>query len=127
MRIKILDTTLRDGEQTPGVSFTPDEKLRIAKALDNLGVDVIEAVGPGGHFLAQKHSREHLRNERWFPKISNRLGLQEWKKEKLDLWQIARREAKKIVESHSPEPLEKEIEGEIAAIVKSAEKEAARM
>jgi trimethylamine--corrinoid protein Co-methyltransferase len=104
---------------------------RILKGIEvsdvSLAVDVIEAVGPGGHFLAQKHSREHLRNERWFPKISNRLGLQEWKKEKLDLWQKARREAKKIVESHSPEPLEKEIEEKIAAIVKSAEKKAASM
>jgi len=41
--IMFLDTTLRDGEQTPGVSLTTDDKLKIAKALDGLGVDVIEA------------------------------------------------------------------------------------
>ncbi|MEI7827168.1 MAG: (R)-citramalate synthase [Euryarchaeota archaeon] len=41
--IKFLDTTLRDGEQTPGVSLTAEKKLWIAKALDKLGVDVIEA------------------------------------------------------------------------------------
>jgi D-citramalate synthase len=42
-KIRIFDTTLRDGEQTPGVSLTPENKLRIAKRLDNFGVDVIEA------------------------------------------------------------------------------------
>ena len=41
--VKILDTTLRDGEQTPGVSLTPEQKLQIAKQLDILGVDFIEA------------------------------------------------------------------------------------
>ncbi|AEF96596.1 2-isopropylmalate synthase [Methanotorris igneus] len=44
--IKIFDTTLRDGEQTPGVSLTPDEKVEIAIALNNIGVDVIEAGFP---------------------------------------------------------------------------------
>lgn len=44
--VKFFDTTLRDGEQTPGVSFTADEKVNIAKALDELGVDVIEAGFP---------------------------------------------------------------------------------
>ncbi|MEM3356861.1 MAG: 2-isopropylmalate synthase [Candidatus Bathyarchaeia archaeon] len=42
-KIRFFDTTLRDGEQTPGVSLTPENKLRIAKRLDELGVDVIEA------------------------------------------------------------------------------------
>jgi isopropylmalate/citramalate/homocitrate synthase-like protein len=42
----IFDTTLRDGEQTPGVSFTPEQKLLIARQLDKLGVDTIEAGFP---------------------------------------------------------------------------------
>jgi (R)-citramalate synthase len=41
--VKFLDTTLRDGEQTPGISLVPENKLRIAQRLDELGVDVIEA------------------------------------------------------------------------------------
>ncbi|KXB06982.1 citramalate synthase, partial [candidate division MSBL1 archaeon SCGC-AAA382C18] len=44
--VMIFDTTLRDGEQTPGVSFTPEQKLRIAGQLEELRVDVIEAGFP---------------------------------------------------------------------------------
>lgn len=44
--IQIFDTTLRDGEQTPGVSFSFDERLAIAKQLEKWGVDVIEAGFP---------------------------------------------------------------------------------
>ncbi|MEE8659410.1 2-isopropylmalate synthase [Acetobacteraceae bacterium EV16G] len=45
-RVIIFDTTLRDGEQSPGFSMNLDEKLRMARALENLGVDVIEAGFP---------------------------------------------------------------------------------
>jgi 2-isopropylmalate synthase len=44
--VTFFDTTLRDGEQTPNVSLTDEQKLTIAKALDKLGVDVIEAGFP---------------------------------------------------------------------------------
>ena len=44
--VKIFDTTLRDGEQSPGASLTSVEKLEIARQLARLGVDVIEAGFP---------------------------------------------------------------------------------
>ena len=44
--IRIFDTTLRDGEQTPGVSLTTEEKLEIARQLDKVGVDTIEVGTP---------------------------------------------------------------------------------
>jgi len=45
-RLIIFDTTMRDGEQSPGASMTKDEKLRIARALERMSVDVIEAGFP---------------------------------------------------------------------------------
>jgi len=45
-RVLIFDTTLRDGEQAPGFSLRPDEKLQLARQLDALGVDIIEAGFP---------------------------------------------------------------------------------
>ncbi|MDD4651120.1 MAG: 2-isopropylmalate synthase, partial [Methanothrix sp.] len=42
----MFDTTLRDGEQTPGVSLNQEDKLKIARQLDKLGVNVIEAGFP---------------------------------------------------------------------------------
>ncbi|MEM6438472.1 MAG: 2-isopropylmalate synthase [Pseudomonadota bacterium] len=45
-RVLIFDTTLRDGEQSPGATMTLDEKLRVARHLDEMGVDIIEAGFP---------------------------------------------------------------------------------
>jgi len=60
--VTIFDTTLRDGEQAAGTSLTPQEKLTIARQLDELGVDVIEAgfpiSSPGDFEAVQLISRE---------------------------------------------------------------------
>src|SRR5690606_26997019 len=45
-RVFIFDTTLRDGEQSPGATMTLEEKLQVAEALDDMGVDIIEAGFP---------------------------------------------------------------------------------
>ena len=60
-RLYIFDTTLRDGAQTQGVDFSLEDKEKIASALDNLGVDYIEAGWPGANptdteFFQKKHN-----------------------------------------------------------------------
>ena len=68
-RITIFDTTLRDGEQSPGCSMNPTEKLRMARQLDRLGVDVIEAgfpISSDGDFESVKAIAREIRR----PKIA---------------------------------------------------------
>ncbi|GBE56877.1 2-isopropylmalate synthase [archaeon BMS3Bbin16] len=78
--VTIFDTTLRDGEQTPGVSLTPEDKLVLARQLDKLGVDIIEAgfpIASKGEFNAVRQiSREGLN--------STVCGLSRVKKEDID-------------------------------------------
>src|SRR5437899_12876211 len=61
-RLIIFDTTLRDGEQSPGASINLPEKLEIARALQELGVDIIEAgfpiASPGDFDAAQAVARQ---------------------------------------------------------------------
>jgi 2-isopropylmalate synthase len=64
-RIIIFDTTLRDGEQSPGMSMTREEKLLVAEVLDNMGVDVIEAgfaMASDGDFESVKAIAEVTQN-----------------------------------------------------------------
>ncbi|MGF1657973.1 MAG: 2-isopropylmalate synthase [Rubrimonas sp.] len=66
-RVLIFDTTLRDGEQSPGASMTLDEKLRIAQLLEEMGVDIIEAgfpIASDGDFEAVKTIAEACRKAR---------------------------------------------------------------
>ena len=64
-RIIIFDTTLRDGEQSPGASMTVSEKLRIALLLEEMGVDIIEAgfaIASEGDFRAVNEVAKQVRN-----------------------------------------------------------------
>lgn len=63
-RLIVFDTTLRDGEQSPGASMTADEKMRLARQLERLRVDVIEAGFPAaspGDFEAVQRIAEQVR------------------------------------------------------------------
>jgi 2-isopropylmalate synthase len=64
-RVYIFDTTLRDGEQSPGATMTLEEKLQVAEALDDMGVDIIEAgfpIASNGDFEAVSEVAKRSKN-----------------------------------------------------------------
>ena len=64
-KIYIFDTTLRDGEQSPGASMNLDEKLQIAEVLDSMRVDIIEAgfpIASNGDFEAVSEVSKQVKN-----------------------------------------------------------------
>ena len=86
-RVVIFDTTMRDGEQSPGASMSLDEKLRIAELLERMGVDIIEAgfpIASNGDFAAVNEISKLVRGSiisenrpRWLanPSISSKSSL----------------------------------------------------
>ena len=79
-KVRIFDTTLRDGEQTPGVSITPEQKLNIAIKLSELGVDTIEAgfpvVSDGEKEGIKKVVKQNWYRSRYWQELSNQTLIQ---------------------------------------------------
>jgi trimethylamine--corrinoid protein Co-methyltransferase len=88
---------------------------------DGLALDIIAKVGPGGHFLAQKHTRRHLRDV-WIPKLTQpRPSLDGTPPP--DIRRRARAEFDRILAEHEPEPLDEAVQAELDAILDAAERE----
>ena len=91
---------------------------------ETLALDVVHNVGPGGHYLAQKHTMNHFMKEQFIPELIDRSGYDEWKKNgEKSLVDRAKEKVKKILEEHSVPPLDKDIQKELDSIIKRAEKE----
>ncbi len=90
-RIKILDTTLRDGEQSPGCFMTIEQKIEIAKLLDKMKIDVIEA----GFAASNEKDRKAIQEISKICKNSTIAVLARCKKEDIDLAYESVKEAKK--------------------------------
>ena len=88
---------------------------------ETLAMESIANVGPGGHYLAQKHTRNHMR-ELFMPKFMDRRPYSEWETKKDDArdWALAR--ARKTLQEHQPDPLDEKISKELERIIKSVEK-----
>jgi trimethylamine--corrinoid protein Co-methyltransferase len=78
-----------------GIKVTPE----------TLAVDVIERVGPGGHYLAQDHTRAHFRTEMWIPTLMNRQMRRAWERAAARRWATGCGARCCILDHHEPMPI----------------------
>ena len=104
-----------------------DYALRYLEGLevndDTLALDVIDKVGPGGHFLGEKHTLQHFR-EGWMPEITDMETFEVWQgKGSKSIAQIAKEKTREILATHKVEPIPQDIQNEVSKILKKAEAE----
>ena len=89
----------------------------IALGEEDLALNLIEQVGPGGHYLAEEHTMKHFRQELYFPKTLNRKNYDAWKFEGGKTYgQAANERVKAILAEHQPLLLSPEVASEISRI-----------
>lgn len=102
--------------------------FRLAQGIEvndeTLALDLIGKVGPGGNFLAERHTLDHLRKEHFIPELTDRRSYEAWLKDGAkDLVKRAKEKVKTILEKHRPEPLKTDVAKEIREIIKRADKD----
>ena len=89
---------------------------------ETIGLDLIDKVGPGGHFLNQKHTMKHLREEHFLPKLSDRDSYEIWtEKGKRGIREQAKEQVGKILAEHIPLPMDSAVEKELLSIIQTVE------
>jgi trimethylamine--corrinoid protein Co-methyltransferase len=95
----------------------------ISVTADTLACDIIDQVGPGGHFLNQRHTMRFLKDEHFLPRLSDRDSYEIWhQKGKKDLHERAREQVKKILADHQPLAMDGAVEKELVTIIREVEK-----
>jgi len=91
---------------------------------EHLALEVISQVGPGGHYLQQRHTMNHFRNELWRSKVFTRQPFERWKEEgSKDVEARAREEIRRILETHQPPSLPEGVLADMERIKTIGEKE----
>jgi len=90
---------------------------------EHVATDVIQRVGPGGHFLADDHTLKHFRGQFWFPALLDRSRWADWEAGgRLTLGQRVRQRVKDIIERFEPAPLDAKVEMKLKAIIARSER-----
>jgi trimethylamine--corrinoid protein Co-methyltransferase len=93
---------------------------------ETLALDVIDRVGPSGHYLVEDHTLKHFRQEIWMPSLLDRNNYDTWKsKGKTTLLDRANHRVKEILENHQTEPLERGLVEELKKLADKENKEVA--
>jgi trimethylamine--corrinoid protein Co-methyltransferase len=88
---------------------------------ETLALDVIDRVGPGGHFLDEEHTLRHFR-ENWYPTLLNRTSYSAWEEQGAATYgELANRRVREILERHRPQPLPEDVQAAVRAIVQRAD------
>lgn len=88
----------------------------------HLALDVVRSVGPGGHFLGEKHTLDHFQHEQWQPNLFNRQNLANWMQQgekRIEARLIEK--AKHLRAHHVPEPVAEDVREELDRIWKNAQ------
>ena len=94
---------------------------------DNLALDVIQEVGPGGNFLTHPHTLAHFKEEIWMPELIDRQNYQNWVNlGSKSLKQRVNEKTRWIIENHKPAKLPPEVEKEIKAILQRYDEQKAK-
>ncbi len=110
------------GNEIVGMTKRFVEGITITR--ETLARQVMEDVGPGGHFLVQKHTMDHFKNELSTTKLLNRQTIDAWKDAgKPSMEDRVKEEVRKIAKNHQPEPLSNKILAELDRLQKEGEKE----
>ena len=89
---------------------------------DTLAVDVIDHVGPGGHFLGEEHTVSRFRKEFWWPTVISRMRYDEWHLHgDKTLGQRVKEKTQRIINEHRPEALPQQILDQIQAVIDRAD------
>ncbi len=92
-----------------------------------IALDLIKEIGPGGHYLGQKHTMAHLRNEQFLPTLANRQSYEAWNKAgREDIRVQANKKAREIIDTHQVDPLEPKMVRELEDVLQGVASEVQR-
>jgi len=96
----------------------------ISVTRETIARQIMEDVGPGGHFLVQQHTMDHFKEELWTNNLMNRQNIDSWKAAgQPTMEDRVKEEVRKITETHKPEALSDKVISELDRLRKEGERE----